>query len=276
LRAGRAPVRSALQGVRVARRASGDGETGVPALELRGAWKRHREGVTVGPVSLIVKGGTTVALIGPSGAGKSTLLRMLLGLAQPDGGEVRFEGSPIGPADDALRRRIGYVVQGGGLFPHLTARDNVCLVARYLGWPGERIAARVRELAALARLEEDALAGYPGQLSGGQAQRIGLMRALMLDPAVLLLDEPLGALDPLTRADLQRDLEDVFASLGKTVLLVTHDLAEAVFFADHLVVMRGGRMVQEGSLHELLAAPAEPFVSQFLRAQRGLALPEHG
>ena len=244
------------------------------ALELRGAWKRHREGVTVGPVSLGVKSGTTMALLGPSGAGKSTLLRMLLGLAQPDGGEVRFEGRAIGPSDDELRRRIGYVVQGGGLFPHLTGRDNVALVARFLGWPAERIARRVRELSALARLEEDALSRYPGQLSGGQAQRVGLMRALMLEPAVLLLDEPLGALDPLTRADLQRDLEGVFASLGKTVLLVTHDLAEAVFFARHLVLMRDGKVVQEGSLRELLAAPADPFVTRFLRAQRGLTLPE--
>jgi len=167
-------------------------------------------------------------------------------------------------------------VQGGGLFPHLTGRDNVALVARFLGWPAERIARRVRELSALARLEEDALSRYPGQLSGGQAQRVGLMRALMLEPAVLLLDEPLGALDPLTRADLQRDLEGVFASLGKTVLLVTHDLAEAVFFARHLVLMRDGKVVQEGSLRELLAAPADPFVTRFLRAQRGLTLPEPG
>nr|WP_176068053.1 ATP-binding cassette domain-containing protein [Anaeromyxobacter diazotrophicus] len=243
-------------------------------MELRAAWKRHREGVTVGPVSLAVGEGTTVALVGPSGAGKSTLLRMLLGLARPDGGEVLFQGRPIGPADDALRRRIGYVVQGGGLFPHLTARDNAALVARHLGWPRERVAARVRELAGLARLDDDALARYPGQLSGGQAQRVGLMRALMLDPAVLLLDEPLGALDPLTRADLQGDLEGVFAGLRKTVLLVTHDLAEAVFFARHLVLMRDGRVLQEGALPELLAAPADPFVIRFLRAQRGLSLPE--
>ncbi|HEX8907843.1 MAG TPA: ATP-binding cassette domain-containing protein, partial [Anaeromyxobacteraceae bacterium] len=132
---------------------------------------------------------------------------------------------------------------------------------------------RVSELAALAQLEADALARYPGQLSGGQAQRVGLMRALMLDPAVLLLDEPLGALDPLTRVELQRDLEGVFAALGKTVLLVTHDLAEAVFFAGHLVLLRDGRVVQEGGLRELLGAPADPFVTRFLRAQRGLALP---
>lgn len=245
-----------------------------PALELRGAWKRHPGGVTVGPLSLAVPPRTTVALLGPSAAGKSTVVRMLLGLARPDGGEVRFEGQPIGPGDDALRRRIGYVVQGGGLFPHLTARDNVALVARYLRWAGERVERRLRELTDLVRLEPDALARYPGQLSGGQAQRVGLMRALMLDPAVLLLDEPLGALDPLTRADLQDDLSAAFARLGKTVLLVTHDLAEAVFFARRLVLMRGGRVVQEGSLQELLGAPAEPFVTRFLHAQRGVALPE--
>ena len=193
----------------------------------------------------------------------------------PDAGEARLGGERIGPADHALRRRIGYVVQGGGLFPHLTARENVALVARYLGWPPERIARRISELAALARLDEGALGRYPGQLSGGQAQRVGLVRALALDPEVLLLDEPLGALDPLTRADLQGDLRGVFQALGKTVVLVTHDLAEAAFFAGRLLLLRDGRVVQDGSLEELLRAPAEPFVTRFLRAHRSLALPEH-
>ncbi len=246
----------------------------VPALELRGAHVRHPGGADVGPVTFEVLRGSAIALIGPSGAGKSTLLRLLLGLLVPDAGEARLGGERIGPADHVLRRRIGYVVQGGGLFPHLTARENVALVARYLGWPPARIAGRIRELAALARLDERVLGRYPGQLSGGQAQRVGLVRALALDPEVLLLDEPLGALDPLTRADLQADLRGVFQALGKTVVLVTHDLAEAAFFAGRLLLLRDGRVVQDGSLEELVRAPAEPFVTRFLRAHRSLALPE--
>ena len=247
---------------------------GACVLELRAAVKRHPGGATVGPITLCVPAGCTLALIGPSGAGKSTLLRLLLGLARPDGGEVRLGGELVGPGDDALRRRLGYVVQGGGLFPHLTARDNVTLVARHLRWGRARLEERVRELAALAQLDPAVLARYPGELSGGQAQRVGLLRALMLDPEVLLLDEPLGALDPLTRADLQRDLRAAFASLRKTVLLVTHDLAEAAYLAGRLVLLRDGRVVQEGALEELARSPADPYVTRFLQAQRGLSLPE--
>ena len=243
-------------------------------LELHEASKRHGPGVTIGPITLRVHTGQTLAIIGPSGSGKSTVLRLLLGLVRPDHGEVRFGGRVIGAGDDVLRRRIGYVVQGGGLFPHLTARRNVALLARYVGWPRDRIDRRVAELAGVARLEPAMLDRYPGELSGGQAQRVGLMRALMLDPEVLLLDEPLGALDPLTRAELQRDLRAAFSALGKTVVIVTHDLAEAVFFAHRLVLMREGRVVQEGPIADLLHAPADPFVTRFLEAQRGLDLPE--
>ncbi len=243
-------------------------------LELDGAVVRHPGGATVGPITLSVAEGSTVALLGPSGAGKSTLLRLLLGLVAPDEGAVRMRGERMTASAHALRRRIGYVVQGGGLFPHLTARENVTLVARHLGLPRPGVEARVRELAGLARLEEAALGRYPNQLSGGQAQRVGLVRALLLDPAVLLLDEPLGALDPLTRADLQDDLKGLFASLGKTVVLVSHDLAEAAFFARRLVLLRDGRVLQEGTLEELARVPQDPFVTRFLRAQRGLALPE--
>nr|WP_248346361.1 ATP-binding cassette domain-containing protein [Anaeromyxobacter paludicola] len=243
-------------------------------MALDAVVKRHGTGAVVGPISLALPPGRTLALVGPSGAGKSTLLRLVLGLIRPDEGTVGFEGAPIGPRDDALRRRMGYVVQGGGLFPHLTARGNAGLLARWLGWPAARIDARIAELAALVRLEPEALDRFPGELSGGQAQRVGLMRALLLDPAVLLLDEPLGALDPLTRAALQDDLRAAFAALGKTVLLVTHDLAEAVFFAERLAVLAGGRVLQEGTFEELLRSPADPFVTRFLHAQRGLSFPE--
>jgi osmoprotectant transport system ATP-binding protein len=243
-----------------------------PLVELRGATRRHPGGVTVGPFDLAVARGETVALIGESGSGKSTVLRLVMGLVPPDAGEALVDGAPVG-SDPARRRRVGWAVQGGALFPHLTAAGNATLVARHLRWPPERIARRLGELASLARLPPDALARYPSELSGGQAQRVALVRALFLDPEVLLLDEPLGALDPLTRADLQDDLRRAFAALGKAVLLVTHDLAEAAFFARRLVLLRGGRAVQEGTLLDLARAPADAFVARFVRAQRGLALP---
>jgi osmoprotectant transport system ATP-binding protein len=144
----------------------------------------------------------------------------------------------------------------------------VALMARQQGWPAARIAARLDELAALTRLPGEALARYPGELSGGQRQRVGLMRALMLDPEALLMDEPLGAIDPLIRADLQDDLLAVFRQLRKSVVIVTHDLAEAAFFADRLVLMREGRIVQQGRARELVSAPADPFVTRFVEAQR--------
>jgi osmoprotectant transport system ATP-binding protein len=240
-----------------------------PVFEAAGAVKRYGGSVAVGPVDLSVPGGTTTALIGPSGAGKSTLLRMLNGLVWPDAGVIRFRGEPL-PREGlpAIRRQIGYVVQGGALLPHLDARENVALVARFLGWDGRRIDRRIEELASIVRLPGDSLRRFPRQLSGGQAQRVSLMRALMLDPHVLLLDEPLGALDPMTRFDLQQDLRDAFARLGKTVVLVTHDLAEAAFLAARAVLLRDGRIVQEGPVAELSRAPADEFVARFVRAQR--------
>jgi osmoprotectant transport system ATP-binding protein len=244
-----------------------------PVIELRDVVKRLGA-ATIGPVSLDVAAGQTVALLGPSGAGKTTLLRLLLGLEVPDAGEVRVGGAPMAPDDDAARRRIGYVVQGGGLFPHLTAGDNAALVARFLGWDRGRIAGRLGALRALARLPADALTRFPRELSGGQAQRVGLLRALLLDPAVLLLDEPLGALDPLTRAELQDDLRAAFSALGKTVVLVTHDLAEAALLAHEIVLLRDGRVAQRGPFEDLVRRPADEFVARFVHAHRALRLPE--
>ena len=211
----------------------------------------------------------TTVLIGPSGCGKTTLLKLMLGLLWPEAGEVRFDGAPLTRASvGQLRRRMGYVVQGGGLFPHLTARRNVTLMAERRGWPAARRQARLDELLALTRLPGDALDRYPAQLSGGQRQRVALMRALMLDPDVLLLDEPLGALDPMVRHALQADLRDIFRSLAKTVVLVTHDLGEAAFLGDTIVLLRDGRMVQTGTARDLVERPAEPFVEAFVAAQR--------
>jgi osmoprotectant transport system ATP-binding protein len=220
-------------------------------------------------VSLAVAPGRTTVLLGPSGGGKSTLLRLMNGLVRPDAGEVRFDGTPLADANvRSVRHRTGYLVQDGGLFPHLTAAGNVSLLARHLGWERGRIKARTAELGELARLPAELLDRYPAELSGGQRQRVALMRALMLDPGVLLLDEPLGALDPVTRAELQADLRDAFRRLGKTVVLVTHDLAEAAYFADEVVLLAEGRIVQQGPMRDLVTRPATPFVEQFVRAQR--------
>jgi osmoprotectant transport system ATP-binding protein len=224
-------------------------------------------------VTVEVDRGARVALIGPSGCGKSTALRVLLGLVTPDAGVVAIDGVPVTPrAAPALRRRVGYVIQDGGLFPHLTARGNVALLPRHLGWTSARIADRTAELSELVRLADGALDRHPVELSGGQRQRVALMRALVLDPEVLLLDEPLGALDPIVRAELQDDLVDLFGRLGKTVVLVSHDLAEAALVADELVLLRDGRVVQRGGIGDLIASPADPFVARFVRAQRRLHL----
>ncbi|HET9595167.1 MAG TPA: ATP-binding cassette domain-containing protein [Anaeromyxobacteraceae bacterium] len=236
---------------------------------MRGALRRREGRVVLGPVDLAVARGATLAVVGPSGAGKSTLLRLLLGLERPDAGEVRVVGAPLDALEPlALRRRFGYVVQGGGLFPHLTAEGNATLVARWLRWDPSRVRARLAELCDLARLPPALLGRWPSQLSGGERQRVALARALFLDPELLLLDEPLGALDPVTRADLQDDLREAFARLGKTAVLVTHDLAEASLLGGRIALLRDGRVAQEGTLADLVRRPADAFVARFVGAQR--------
>jgi osmoprotectant transport system ATP-binding protein len=233
--------------------------------------KRYGGAVALAGVDLDCPENRTTVLIGPSGCGKSTLLRLAAGLIRPDVGEVWFEGALLEPETlRAARLRMGYVIQEGGLFPHLTIRRNVTLMARELGWARTRRDERLAELAELTRLPAALLDRYPLELSGGQRQRAALMRALMLDPDLLLLDEPLGALDPMIRVELQQELKAIFQRLEKTVLLVTHDLAEAVHFGDSLVLLRGGRIVQLGPPSDLVQRPAEPFVEAFVSAQRGL------
>jgi osmoprotectant transport system ATP-binding protein len=244
-------------------------------FHLEGVSKGYAGRTVLGPVTLDVPSGRTTALIGPSGCGKSTLLRLLIGLVRPDAGTVAFDGAPVTPTNvRQVRLRTGYVIQDGGLFPHLTARGNVTLMARHLRMDRGQIQTRVGKLAELTRLQSDALDRYPHQLSGGQKQRVGLIRALMLEPDALLLDEPLGALDPLVRADLQDDLREIFRSLGKTVVLVTHDLGEAAFFADRIVLLREGQVVQEGTPADLWHRPADSFVTRFVQAQRGPQTPQ--
>jgi osmoprotectant transport system ATP-binding protein len=225
--------------------------------------------IALAPTTLGFNAARTTVLIGPSGCGKTTLLRLLLGLVQPDTGRVLIDGQPLALANaQALRRRIGYVIQEGGLFPHFTAAGNIALLARHLRREESWIAERLRELAGLVRLPEELLDRYPRELSVGQRQRVALMRALMLDPPILLMDEPLGALDPMIRAGLQADLKAVFAQLRKTVVLVTHDMHEALHFADRVVLMRAGQVVQDGAPEALLTHPRDPFVTEFVRAQR--------
>lgn len=229
---------------------------GVPAVDV--------DRLTVEPRS-------TLALVGPSGCGKSTLLRVIVGLLAADRGRVSIAGTPMTPASRrSLQLRMGYVIQEGGLFPHLTAEENATLVARDLGWSRLKIKERVSELLELTQIPRALLGRFPTQLSGGQRQRVALMRALMLDPEVLLLDEPLAALDPMIRSDLQRDLKGVFERLQKTVLFVTHDMAEAAFIAGEMAIMRAGRILQRGSFRDLASSPADPFVTEFIRAQRQL------
>jgi osmoprotectant transport system ATP-binding protein len=221
-------------------------------------------------LSLRFATGSTTALLGPSGCGKSTLLRLAVGLVHPDRGSVHVDGRPVRREDLlALRRRIGYVIQQGGLFPHLDLHDNVTLLARHLGWPAARIAARFEELLELVRLDPALRTRRPGELSGGERQRGALMRALMLDPPLLLLDEPLAALDPLVRSGLQRELRELFGRLDKTVLTVTHDIAEAVLLGERVVLMHAGRIEQVGTARELLESPASAFARDFVAAQRG-------
>lgn len=215
----------------------------------------------------------THVLIGASGSGKSTLLRLILGLIPADRGEITVGNVRVSPSSQAeLAKQIGYVVQEGGLFPHLTAEENITLAARAKGTSREVLNSRLKELADLARLDLGLLKRFPSQLSGGQRQRVGLLRAMMLDPQVYVLDEPLGALDPLVRADLQSELKRIFNFLKKTVVLVTHDLAEAAFFGNTITLLHDGRVAQSGSFEDLAFKPSSPYVSEFIRAVKPPAI----
>jgi osmoprotectant transport system ATP-binding protein len=241
-------------------------------IELKGVSKSYGGQVVLPQLDLAIVPGRTTVLIGPSGCGKSTLLRLMIGLVGPDSGRITIEGEELTPETVLeVRRGLGYVTQDGGLFPHLTARRNVDLIARYLRWDRGRIDDRVAELAELTRFPPDGLDRFPAQLSGGQKQRASMMRALMLDPRVILLDEPMGALDPMVRAELQADLRAIFRRLEKTVVMVTHDLAEAGWFGDEILLLRDGRIIQRGTLRQLVEHPAETFVTRFVSAQRQIA-----
>ena len=238
-------------------------------IKLENISKTYGSTRALDSINLTIQPGRTTVLLGPSGCGKSTLIRLIIGLIKPDQGSVYLEGQMLTSSNVfALRQRMGYVIQEGGLFPHLTAQENVSLVASHIGWNRDRIQERVAELCDLTKFPVDALDRFPAQISGGQKQRVSLMRALMLDPDILLLDEPLGALDPLIRFELQTDLKEVFQILGKTVAMVTHDIGEAGFFEDTIILLRDGRIMQQGTLLNLVKKPADPFVTLFIKAQR--------
>jgi osmoprotectant transport system ATP-binding protein len=245
-----------------------------PAVRLVDVSKRFEGASTdaVGRLSLDVPGGSVVALIGPSGCGKTTTLRMINRLVEPTSGHVEVEGRDTRDLDPiALRLGIGYVIQAVGLFPHRTIADNIAVVPKALGWDRSRIRARVAELAELVGLDDEQLARFPDELSGGQQQRVGVARALAADPPILLMDEPFGAVDPVVRARLQQELLDLQARLRKTIVLVTHDLDEALGVADRVAVLDvGGRLAQYDTPDELLRSPSGPFVTEFLGADRSL------
>jgi osmoprotectant transport system ATP-binding protein len=244
------------------------------AIVLEGVTKTFPGSVqpAVEPLDLAVDSGSIVVLIGPSGCGKTTTLRMINRLIEPTAGTITIGGEDIrGRSATELRRGIGYVIQQVGLFPHRTIAQNVATVPKMLGWDRARITARVEELVDLVGLDRSLLARYPSELSGGQQQRVGVARALAADPPVLLMDEPFGAVDPIVRARLQHELLDLQEKVRKTIVLVTHDIDEAVALGDKVAVLNvGGVLEQYDTPDALLAAPANDFVASFLGAERSI------
>lgn len=240
-------------------------------IRLSSVSKHFEDCQALDSLDLVVEEEQVTVLIGPSGCGKSTTLRCILGLVEPDEGTVEINGRNLSEFKGRdvleLRRRIGYVIQGGGLFPHFTARKNIIAMAEHQGWSRTKINDRIDHLVDITNFSRDRLDRYPSELSGGQKQRVSLMRALMLNPDSLLMDEPLGALDPMIRASLRQELDDIYNRLEKTVLMVTHDLDQAVFFGDKIVLLREGRVVQSGQLKDFQENPNNQFVTDFVNAQ---------
>jgi osmoprotectant transport system ATP-binding protein len=235
-------------------------------IELRGLSKHYGGRRVVGPLSLDIAKGEFVALLGGSGCGKTTTLKMINGLVQADEGQVLIEGAPAGREPPyRLRRRIGYVFQEVGLFPHMTVGENIAVGPRLAGWGRERTAARISELLALVALASDVGARLPAALSGGQRQRVGVARALAAGPSIMLLDEPFGALDPNTREDLGRDYRGLHDRLGLTTVMVTHDVMEALLLADRIIVLETGAILADGAPVELLGEGAPPAVRTLMQ-----------
>ncbi len=251
-------------------------------IKLENLSKQYGGTTVVDDVSMEIAKNSITVIVGTSGSGKSTLLRMINRLVEPTAGRVLIEGKDTrAQAAHLLRRRIGYAIQGHGLFPHRTVAENIATVPRLLGWDGARISARVDELLDVFQLEpKDYAAAFPHELSGGQQQRVGVARALAAEPAVLLMDEPFGALDPIIRAKAQEDLLEIQRRFGTTIVLVTHDMDEAFHLGDHVAVMSQGRLLQYDRPAVLLTRPADPFVARMTgladRAMRLLSLTTAG
>ena len=242
-------------------------------IELDGVSKSFGDEAAVDGISLTIPDGSLCVLVGTSGCGKSTTLRMINRLIEHSAGEIRIDGHQIRSFnEETLRRRIGYAIQNTGLFPHWTVARNIGVVPRLLKWDRAAIERRVEMLMELLGLDVDEFAEkYPHQLSGGQAQRVGVARALAADPEILLMDEPFGALDPITRSSLQAELLRIQSHIRKTIVFVTHDMDEALRLADHIVVMRAGRIIQQGAPADILAHPADDFVETLVGGRdRGL------
>jgi osmoprotectant transport system ATP-binding protein len=251
-----------------------DGTVGDVAIRLSGVTKEFEgaSGAAVDNLSLDIERGTIMALLGPSGCGKTTTLRMINRLIEPTSGTIEIDGVDVtGRPAQELRRGIGYVIQQVGLFPHRTIASNIATVPTMLGWDKSRCAARVEELTTLVGLDHELLDRYPDELSGGQQQRVGVARALAADPPVLLMDEPFGAVDPIVRGRLQDELLDLQTKVGKTIVLVTHDVDEALRVADRIALMNVGGIIEQLSTpDELMRAPANDFVKSFVGEDRGL------
>ena len=247
-------------------------------ISIENLRKQYGTQTVVADVSMVIERNSITAIVGTSGSGKSTLLRMINRLVEPSAGRVLLDGRDTrSEAPHLLRRRIGYAIQGHGLFPHRTVAENIATVPRLLKWDAARVRARVEELLHIFQLDPVTYAAaYPHQLSGGQQQRVGVARALAAEPAVLLMDEPFGALDPIIRAKAQEDLRDIQRRFGTTVVLVTHDMDEAFHLGDRVAVMSEGRVLQYDHPAVLLTRPADPFVSRLTgladRAMRLLSL----
>jgi osmoprotectant transport system ATP-binding protein len=238
-------------------------------ITFEGVTKSYSGRRVVGPLSLSIPRGQFIALLGGSGCGKTTSLKMINGLIAPDAGSVRVDGRVVGDEPlPVLRRRIGYVFQEVGLFPHMTVAENIAVGPRLAGWPAPRIAARTAELLSLIALPADIGARLPAALSGGQRQRVGLARALAASPGLMLMDEPFGALDPVTRDALGQDYRALHVRLGLTTVMVTHDVMEALLLADRIVVLDAGRVLADGPPGEILNDHADPIVRTLMETPR--------
>jgi osmoprotectant transport system ATP-binding protein len=238
-------------------------------ITLRQVSKQYQGRTILEDVTLTLETAKTHVFLGASGCGKTTLMRIIAGTIAPDGGDVKIDDDVVEVADPCpMARKLGFMTQEGGLFPHLRVSENVVMMAKVRGVAAMEMQSRLEELVSVVGLDVGLLERYPSQLSGGQRQRVALMRALFQKPDVLLLDEPMGALDPLIRHELQETLKSIFTALQTTVVLVTHDVGEAAFFGDTITLLHEGRVLQHGVFWDLVHRPAHVRVTSFLKAQR--------